>query len=37
MSRDDEWSQYHGSGRDVVSAWLLAIIVLALVFIANSV
>lgn len=37
MPRNDEWSQYHGSGKDVVSAWLLAIAVLALVFIAHSV
>lgn len=37
MPRNDEWSQQHSSGKDVLSAWLLAIAVLLLVFIANSV
>lgn len=36
MPRNDECSQVHGSGKDVVSAWVLAAIVLVLVFIANS-
>jgi len=37
MPRNDEWSPQHGSGKDVLSAWVLAIIVLVLVFVANSV